>query len=262
MIYYFSGTGNSLHAAKNIAAAQGEKLSSIPKLMLEGNSFEHTMTAGEILGFIFPVHSWGPPGMVVNFIRQLKINNFGDNYVFSVITCGQNIGQAMKIVEHELQQINLPLHSGFSLIMPNNYMVIAMNVDAPQIAERKLADAEKKLGHINNVIEKREKGVFELVKGPLPHLLTYAINPLFMKYSINTRYFRVNDSCNSCGICEKVCITGCIKVEDKPVWGDQCVQCLACINLCPERAIEYGMFTGRKRRYRNPHIDIEELGVN
>lgn len=55
MIYYFSGTGNSLQAAKDIAAGQGEKLCSIPKLMYEEDGFEHTMAAGEILGFVFPI---------------------------------------------------------------------------------------------------------------------------------------------------------------------------------------------------------------
>ncbi len=50
MIYYFSGTGNSLQAAKDIAAGQGEKLCSIPpKLMYEEDGFEHTMP---------PVKSW------------------------------------------------------------------------------------------------------------------------------------------------------------------------------------------------------------
>ena len=168
----------------------------------------------------------------------------------------------MQVVEQELKRINLPLHSGFTLVMPNNYMVIGMNVDAPRTAKRKLDAAEKRLAHINNIIERKEKGVFELARGPLPHLLTYTINPLFMRYAINTKHFYVKDSCTSCGICEKVCTANCIKVEGKPRWSNNCIQCLACINLCPERAIEYGKFTKRKRRYKNPHIDIEELGVN
>lgn len=262
MIYYFSGTGNSLQAAKNIAAAQGEKLCSIPKLMRGKDGFEHTMEAGEILGFVFPIHAWRPPAMVVDFIRKLKINNYQGNYVFSVITCGENIGRGMQIVKQELKQKNLPLHSGFTLIMPNNYIIIGMDVDKPQTAERKLAATEKKLIRINNIIGKKEKGVFELAKGPLPNLFTNTIGPLFNRFAINTKHFAVKDSCNSCRICEQVCTTNCIRVEGKPIWNDNCTQCLACVNLCPERAIEYGKFMKRKGRYKNPHIDIEELKVN
>lgn len=262
MIFYFTGTGNSLQASKNIATQQGEKLISIAKLMKDKDVYEYTLEEGEILGFIFPVYAWGPPRMVVDFIKNLKIKNYRGNYVFSVITCGASIGNAMKIIEKELYKINLLLNSGFSLVMPDNYMLIGIDVDPPEKVEIMLQEAEKKLIHINDIIRERKKRVFEIEKGALPSLLTNVFNPMFMKYAINTKKFYAKDNCTSCGICEKVCNTNCIKVEGKPIWGDNCSLCLACINLCPVRAIQYGKSTEKRGRYKNPNIDIEELGVN
>ncbi len=36
----------------------------------------------------------------------------------------------------------------------------------------------------------------------------------------------------------------------KPVWGDNCTHCMACISICPVSAIEYGNKTRNKRKYR------------
>ena len=69
MIFYFTGTGNSLHAAKTIATAQNEKLLSIPKEFdKEGNTFTYELKEKEFLGFVFPVYAWAPPKMVLDFV--------------------------------------------------------------------------------------------------------------------------------------------------------------------------------------------------
>jgi ferredoxin len=47
-------------------------------------------------------------------------------------------------------------------------------------------------------------------------------------------------ACTSCGVCERVCRTGCIDAKKKrhDPWG--CVQCLDCIVVCPHGALRYG----------------------
>ena len=67
MIYYFSGTGNSYAAAKKLAAGLGEDLMDIAVAVQEGN-YEHTLTEGERLGFVFPVYAWAPPKVVTEFV--------------------------------------------------------------------------------------------------------------------------------------------------------------------------------------------------
>jgi len=262
MIFYFTGTGNSLQVAKNMSNYHEEKIFSIASLMhKEEEYYEYTLGDNEKVGFVFPVYAWGAPKIVLDFIIKLKLNNLRDNYVFAVATCGENIGNTMRYFGKALKRSKIPLHSGFSVVMPNNYMIMGMNVDPIEASNKKLLKIDKTLNDINQVIEAKLKCVFELRRGYFPELLTPIVNPLFTKFSMNTKKFFAKDNCNSCGICEKVCNTKTIKVDIKPTWGDKCTQCLACINLCPVRAIEYGTGTIRRGRYKNPNISIDELGV-
>jgi ferredoxin len=262
MIFYFSGTGNSLQAAKAAAEHNGEKLISIAADMnSHKSSFEYTLKDNEIIGFVFPIYAWAPPAAVMNFIRKLKLNNYNNNYTFSIVTCGENIGNTMKLLQSELKKRNLNLHSGFSLRMPNNYNILGYDVDAKELEKEKLTAAEETLKHINKIIEERQKGAFEVVKGAMPFVLTSVINPLFNKGGMDTKKFYSDDNCTGCSICEKVCNAQTIKVDKKPVWGKECTQCLACINLCPVKAIQYGKGTVKKGRYKNPNVKISEMMI-
>ncbi len=256
MVFYFSGTGNSLQAAKNIADYNREDLVSVSEKINSGEQlFEYSLSDNETIGFVFPVYAWGPPGMVLEFIDRLKFNNFNNQYVFSVATCGANIGNTMKILDSRLAKIGMKLSGGFSIKMPNNYIIMG-DVDSREVEKDKLATAEKTLLDINRSIEKREIGVFRVEKGFLPGLMTGVVNPLFNKNALGTGKFYADDNCTSCGLCEKVCNTRTIKVDKRPVWGSKCTQCLACINYCPVKAIQYGKGTAKKGRYTNPNVRV------
>ena len=59
------------------------------------------------------------------------------------------------------------------------------------------------------------------------------------------------DICIGCGKCEKLCPLNNIKIVDKkPVWGNECSHCMACIGYCPVEAIEYGTVSQQKEPYR------------
>lgn len=70
MIYYFSGTGNSLRTARRIAAEiGGEKLFSMrndPQVVSGANA--------EMIGFVCPVYEWDVPKAVKTFVEQLTVN--------------------------------------------------------------------------------------------------------------------------------------------------------------------------------------------
>lgn len=261
MIFYFSGTGNSLYAAKKIGKYNKENLVSIASIMnSKDGCYEYTLEDNEAIGFVYPVYSWAPPKMVLQFIEKLKFSNYKNNYIFTVATCGKNIGNTMKVMDASLKKRSLSLMTGFSIQMPNNYMVFG-DVDTKEVEQKKLLDADTRLNRINKIIEERKEGIYEVEKGILPGVLTSIINPLFNKNAINTKKFYVNDKCTGCGICESVCNCKSIKVGEKPAWGEKCSLCLACVNLCPAKAIQYGKETEGKGRYRNPNIDLNEMKI-
>lgn len=256
MIFYFTGTGNSGYVANEIAKSNNDRVISISKLINEKENLEFNLKDGEIIGIIFPIYAWSAPKMVFDFIRQVKFNNYKNNYIFSIATCGANIGNAIGIIEKEFNKKNMKLNSGFSLVMPNNYMIVG-DVDSKDIERQKLDKAKKEIDKINMIIKERKSDIFELEKGVAPRILSNIINPLFNKFGINIDKFYSNDDCISCGLCEKVCNSNIITLnQGKPNWNGNCCQCLACINYCPKKAIQYGKGSIDKGRYINPYFKI------
>ncbi len=73
---------------------------------------------------------------------------------------------------------------------------------------------------------------------------------------------RVMPDCIGCGICEKVCPSGSIRLENgKAVhMPESCQTCLACVHNCPHKGI--GLDVPEKNpdaRYRNEHVRLEEI---
>lgn len=250
MIFCFSGTGNSQHAARVIATALGETLLPIAhELDKPAPDLYYPLREGETVGIVFPIHAWGPPRLVLDFISRLKVD--GHPYIFSVSTCGDEEGNATKLLQKALVRRGLTLASAFCLKMPNNY-IAGFDVDPQELATTKISQAENQLMLINAVIAERKTGVFDLCPGSLPGLKSHLINPLFNRFAMSTRPFFANDDCTSCGLCERICPVHTIKVDGKPQWGKACTQCLACIHHCPVRAIQYGKGTASKGRYVYP----------
>ncbi len=259
MIFYFSGTGNSLAITKVISTEQNEELISISALMSKGNDeYKFDLKENEIIGFIYPIYAWAPPQMVLDFIAKLTFSNYNKNYTFSIATCGENIGNTMKVLSNSLNKKGIILNSGFSIKMPNNYIILG-NTDSKEIVDKKLRDAEEYLKKINGIIKERKTEVYELEKGIMPSVLTNIINPMFNKHAMDTKKFYVTQKCTSCNLCEKICNCKNITVLDKPKWGKKCSQCLACLHYCPVQAIQYGKNSEKKGRYTNPNVSPTEM---
>lgn len=256
MIFYFSGTGNSRWVANMLGIALGEPVVSIAEELKTGKKeFVCPLREDERVLFVYPVHSWGPAVPVARFISMLKLTGYTEQPVYSVSTCGDECGYTVDLMRKALSKRGIMLTAGYSVIMPNNYILMpGFNVDSKDVEEEKLQAAPSAVAAIADAI-RESKNVNLYKKGSLPGLKSYCIYPLFTNFAIGKNSFRVTDDCISCGLCERVCPTATITLTDgKPVWGDTCVQCVACIHRCPVRAIEYGKITLKKGRYHHPEI--------
>lgn len=251
MIFYFTGTGNSLSIARKIAAFQGERLVSIAKAMKDEN-FVLELDREEKVGFIFPVHAWAPPKLVLEFVGKLQLQCFLNPYLFAVCTCGDEAGEAISVFRSALRKKLWRLSAGAELQMPNNYLPM-YDVDTAEEQKKKLVEAESLVRIINERIARREEGRLSEIPGAFPKFKSRIVAPLFQKFACSARPFWTNDRCTRCGLCEKICPTGTISLGDTgPVWGKTCTQCMACINRCPVKAIQYGKSTVHKGRYIHP----------
>ncbi|MFH0993872.1 MAG: EFR1 family ferrodoxin [bacterium] len=251
MIFYFSGTGNSRHAALSIAQTQKDRIVSIAKEFdIPGNRYEYDFHPGELFGIVFPVHAWGAPQIVCDFVDRIQITG-SVPFVFCLATCGAEEGAASAMIRKHLARKRVVLDAAFSVVMPNNYL-IGYELDDPAVQAEQLRQADERLTHINDLITRRIKGTSLVIPGKTPRFLTALIHPLFNRFAIRTRPFYATDVCTSCGLCERLCPVHTIKVVGKPIWGKSCTQCLACISGCPVAAIEYGKGSVGKKRYFHP----------
>ena len=72
--------------------------------------------------------------------------------------------------------------------------------------------------------------------------------------------FHADESCMGCGQCARICPVGNIAMQDgKPVFGAKCEQCMACIQWCPQAAIQYKEETQARKRYQHPQVTLREF---
>lgn len=259
MVFYFSGTGNSTFVATTLANLLKLKLVFIPDI--NPSTLEFTQ---ERVVFVFPVYSWGVPPLISQFISDIN-ENFWDGikdaggYVDCVMTCGDEVGLAPEMIRNDLKKVGINLNSVWSVIMPNNYVLLpGFDVDPSELEKRKLKECEGRILEIAQGLNRGDRRI-DVVRGSYPALKTKLVFPLFKKWGISPRKWHYTDSCISCGKCAKICPMLNIKMEKQhPVWGARCCSCLACYHVCPVHSIQYGGSTKKKGQYLFPLKRISE----
>ena len=89
IILYFTGTGNCLYVARQLADEHTELLS-IPQLVKEKR---YELEADEI-GIVYPIYGHMPPNMVREYIKRAKL---AAGYKFAVLTYGRRKCNAVGI---------------------------------------------------------------------------------------------------------------------------------------------------------------------
>jgi len=248
VIYYFSGTGNSLNVSKDLAnELKNTRVISIKKAIQE--NIEEPI---EKVGFVFPVYFGALPPIVADFIENL--DNIG-KYVYAIVTHNDFPGAALNIVAKILKKKGGTLNAGFKIRMPGSYIVLYDALSNDKQMER-FKEANQKIKDIAKAIKDKKSTSLPWFGS----VLTFLQKRNNKKLATKDKNFWVNEKCTSCRICEKICPVQNIEfINEKPQWQHNCQQCLACLQWCPEEAIEYGKNTINRTRYQNPHITIKDL---
>lgn len=253
MIYYFSGTGNSRFAATILANLLRLDKAFIP----DTNPLEISLPTERIL-FVFPVYSWGVPPLVIEFIKKIPSSFWEEaksgNYpIDCVMTCGDEVALAPEMLIKVFKKQGGSLQSVWSVIMPNNYVLLpGFDVDPKKLEDRKLQECQGRLMEIAQSLERGDRRI-DVTRGKWPWLKTKLIYPLFKKWGIFPKQWHYRDNCINCGKCASICPI--LNVEMKnghPSWGARCCSCLGCYHVCPVHAVEYGKETKKKGQYLFP----------
>jgi ferredoxin/flavodoxin len=250
-IYYFSGTGNSLKVAKDLAEQiEGSKLVQIRK----GTFINEDLS--EKIGIVFPVYYYGLPVMVKEFIENLKLNK--NNYVFAAATCGGSVGSSIKQIEAILVSKGIELSSAFKVLMPDNYQVM-YSPPSKDKQQRYFEAQEKKTQEMAKIIRNNQRIKFHEEGKYFTKAFGSLIYKTFKPYTKDKNFWN-DDKCNGCSICSRVCPADNITmVENKPKWHNQCEHCLGCMQWCPMKSIQYNRGTTKRERYHHPKIRAGEL---
>jgi len=252
-IYCYTGTGNSLWTARKLSTLLND--SEVISTKLVGR--DPIKTGSHNIGFIFPVHIWGIPSPVIDVLDRLAMD--AEKYYFAI---GVNAGQvAATLIQLKslLEKRNIKLSSGFSICLPSNYIPWG-GATSQEKQQKMFKNALDKINGIARII--RAQKVQEPEKGPLWQNIFFSAvyRKTFNRVPQMDKPFFADEKCNHCGICEKICPALNISLVDgKPVWQHRCEQCFACIQWCPEEAIQYGRGTAKKKRYHHPDITLKDM---
>lgn len=256
IIYYFTGTGNSLRVAKGLCEELGDcGIEAIASLQRSPGS--PVVPAAQRVGIVCPVYFGGVPVIVVRFLERLDLA--GATYVFAALTLGGHGTSALVQIDRILQEKHKRrLDAGFLVRMPGNYI----RRYGAATGEKRAALVDEAEGRIKEIADAIRSGRTEPVyESIVSSLLLRFMYPRFLgRVAQADREMTADDSCTACGTCVEVCPVGNIALEkDRPVWRHACEQCMACIHLCPKEAIQIGKKTKGRARYRHPALSIEDM---
>ena len=224
VIFCYSGTGNCLDMAKNIAKQLGDT----DIIMMRRYPAVTDVREAKRVGFIFPCYGGGLPGHVERYLHDIKVSP--DAYTFGIAQCAAYKGEGL----YKLNEL-----------IPLDYWA-AVQARSEHFAERFARDikagmkTEKKLGKalVNNA--------------------EHAGWPMIAR--MQGQSLKANDNCVMCGTCAKVCPMDNIRYMGKAVvFGDKCISCCACVQYCPQEAINFGNITQNRERYHNVNITVDDL---
>ncbi len=275
-IYYFTGTGNSMRAARIIA----QKLGDTEIVSMRTDPGKEPASDCDLVGFIFPVYHWTMPAHAAAYVRELSINP--NAYVFVVAMPSFVCGIACEKLAGILKKKHIRIDYGNVVYSVANYAIVyppfppaGLRVPRTEKKLRKIAEdiagrRHRDYPRANKFIRRRRQKVMT----PYLKLQKYADNP-----------FTISEDCVSCGLCSRVCPCSNIELADgKPTFRHHCANCMACVVNCPKRAIGYEITGGdralldasssktplvkimglpkRRKLYRNPYITSADLVKN
>ncbi len=273
VIYYFSGTGNSMRAARVIA----ESLGDTEIISMRMDPQEVSAEDAGVIGFVFPVYHWTMPAPAVRFVERLNINP--DAYLCGVAMPSLIGGIASETCARLIEAKGGRIAYGNLVHCVANYATVYPPFPPPRLMVPRMERRIRKIaGELAHGKERAYPKAGRLVKARRDQVMTPYLD--VQKYADYP--FTIRESCVGCGLCARVCPCGNIALRGgKPEFQHHCAQCMACVVNCPKRAIGYEVkeedwhglsrsnrkiplvrlmgLPAKRKLYRNPYITAADL---
>ncbi len=258
-IYFYSATGNSFEIARTIAREIGDAR----VLPIAHYRKEKAIPDTAKVGIVFPVHAWGPPRTVSEFLQNLDLR--GVRYTFAIASCGGTAAGTLPKLRRAVRKNGGELHAGF-IVRSKGYMAGGGNNPminmVRRLSGRPFGTSEERLPGIIETIKAERKLKVErsAVGGTLLGNFFHSMaGKQFARLDAN---YEVRDSCKSCGNCTRICPRGNVTLMDgKPTWHHDCDFCGACATWCPNNAIGFKGAPAALRKHNESVTRAELMGV-
>jgi Pyruvate/2-oxoacid:ferredoxin oxidoreductase delta subunit len=262
-IFYYSGTGFTLEAAKIAASAIGGEIKLTP-IVGAMKRIEKVSNARRI-GLFMPMHAFGMPKAFDEFLNTYRFP--GAEYLFALVTRGGAPTVMHRKIDIKLKKQKKRLNAFGYATAPNTFDIVYRVHDTPKMAQGRANFADD----IRRFSGRIRAGESFIDRGYRNWALETLLFPTLRGINRATGYFRLQEAfyadskCSGCGTCEHVCLSGKIRMVDgKPEWQKSvsCQFCLACVNLCPEEAIQVrNSRTSERPRIHFPGVDVREIAA-
>lgn len=251
-IFYFTGTGNSLAAARDISLNFDSEI--IP--IIKSKKQERLDYSNEkVIGIVAPVYCGGIPDAVKKFLEEVKLNK--NAYIFFIVNCAGGEGYSVPTVRDILKSKGLKLSYFYKLVMPSNYFFGTNRNTSTKVVKR-LGNVKPLIAEIVEDIKNRK--TIESDKKNNEKFFNRAMK--FEREILRTKDKRVvKKQCIECDTCIYVCPVDNIEKKDGTyTFGDKCEECFACYQWCPKSAIKFGFFKNKnKKAYHHPNVTVKDM---
>ena len=259
MVLYFSATGNTEYVAQELARQLDDQCVNLLDRIKSG---DHSPLHSESPFFICaPVYVCEMPRFLSSYLKKQVFT--GSRQIYCVFTSGGYCGISGPHAKKIFAKKNMVWMGHAEVTMPRNYVANnSYGMLEPAEAEERIRSARK---HLNTIAEDIRSGKTLSARHVQlwESIVTLPFNPVWCKFMLTAKAFYTTDQCIGCGKCVKLCPLNNITLkEGRPVWGNQCTHCMACIGNCPTEAIEYGTVTQNKDPYnfgKYRHVAQEPL---
>lgn len=247
MVFYFTGTGNSLYVARQLE----ENPVSIPQI-IDRKPLEFW---AERMGIVAPVYGHEVPSMVREFLKKAS---FHTDYFYLVLTYGNRHGGAAELAQALCESCGISVQYIQVVRMVDNWLP-GFDMEEQQQLDK---GVEEQIRRVRADVEAQRKWIAPVTDLDRAAHRQFLDRMRQLPPDAWQHLLRVTDQCVGCGICEKVCPSGSIHLEHGqavPVPGN-CQTCLACIHACPQKAIALTVPEKNPHaRYRNEHVSLQDL---
>lgn len=247
MVFYFTGTGNSLYIAKQIE----ETPISIPQI-IHRKKQEYS---ADSIGIVAPVYGHEVPAIVKDFLKNAV---FHTDYFYMILTYGNRHGGAAELAKQLCDECGIAVNYINVIVMVDNWLP-GFDMNEQKKVDKKV---EENMAAILTDLTERKNMISEVTDTDRAAHQQFLDRMNQMPADVWQHLLRVTEGCIGCGICEKVCPSASIQVVDgKAVYTPgNCQTCLACTHACPQKTICLTVpEVNPLARYRNEHISLREI---